>query len=362
MAGLEVLLADGDVVRTGQFGITNSASAHLSKFSFGPSIEGLFLQSNLGIVTKLGLWLTPQPDAYLSCFFEMPELDDIETMTNAFGSLRQSGVIPNTVFVSNIVEVMALIKKRVDIWDGEGPIPQSVLRQVQKEYHLGYWNAKFGLFGPRRILQAQLEEIQHVLSLKAPTGTLRSEMFSGKDGSLLDASNIPEPHGGPFVGVPTLWSLPMIKFKLPKDETKGVAGHGGFSSIIPSTGRDVLRWVRESRRICEKHGLDLFCDFFMHEKHVIFVNFQPFDKSRVDQQNAVQGTFADMYKVAKVNGYSNYRSHVNHMGTFFPTARARSLTQRTDAVAELYDFNEHAYRRFVEKLKVSIVDLTRESC
>ena len=146
----------------------------------------------------------------------------------------------------------------------------------------------------------------------------------------------------------------MIQFKLQKDETKGIAGHGDFSSIIPSTGTDVLRWVRESRRICEKHGLDLFCDFFMHEKHVIFVNFQPFDKSSVDQQKAVQGTFADMYEVAKLNRYSNYRSHVNHMGMFFQSARTRSLTQRADAVAEFYDFNDHAYKRFIEKLKVSM--------
>lgn len=44
MTGLEVMLPDGDLVRTGQFGITNSPSAFLSKFTFGPSVEGLFLQ------------------------------------------------------------------------------------------------------------------------------------------------------------------------------------------------------------------------------------------------------------------------------------------------------------------------------
>ncbi len=314
MAGLEILLADGDVVRTGQFGLSNSASAHLSKFTFGPSIEGLFLQSNLGIVTKMGIWLTPQPDAYVSCFLEMPELEDIEVMVDTLGALRQNGVIPNTIFVSNLVEVLSMIKKRVNIWDGEGLIPESVLKRAQKEYNLGYWNAKFGLFGPRRVLKAQVDEIQEVIRLKAPMATFRYEMFLGENGEPVDAHNIPEPHGGVFVGVPTLWSLPMVKFRLPKDENNSIAGHGDFSSIIPSNGKAVLGWVRESKRICEKHGFDLFCDFFMHERHLIFVNFQPFDKTMVKQQRELQAIFADMYLEAKARGFSNYRSHVNHMG------------------------------------------------
>lgn len=313
MAGLEILLADGDLVRTGQFAISNSASAHLSKFTFGPSIEGLFLQSNLGVVTKMGIWLTPQPDAYASCFFEMPEIEDIEIIVDVFGALRQNGVIPNTIFLSNIIEVMAMIKKREEFWSEQGPIPAAVLNDIQKEFNLGYWNARFGLFGPRRILQAQLEEIQQTIKTRSPTGTFRFELFSGEENQTLVASNIPDPHGGPFVGVPTLWSLPMVKFRLSKDE-KGIAAHGDFSSIIPSDGKAARRWVEESKRICEKHGFDLFCDFFMHERHLIFVNFQPFDKTQAWQRNAVQAIFADMYQEAKTKGFSNYRSHVNHMG------------------------------------------------
>lgn len=79
IAGLEVVLANGDVVRTGQFAMTSSPSAHLTHLSFGPSIDGLFLQSNLGIVTKLGIHMTPQPQAYMPCTFDMPDFDDIET-------------------------------------------------------------------------------------------------------------------------------------------------------------------------------------------------------------------------------------------------------------------------------------------
>jgi FAD/FMN-containing dehydrogenase len=123
ICGVEAMLANGDLVRTGQFGISNSPSSHLSKFQFGPSIEGLFLQSNLGIVTKLGIWLTPAPQAYMSCAFDMPDFEDIETMVDIFGPLRRNGMLPNSVYVSNVTEWLGMIGQREEFWPHNSPIP-----------------------------------------------------------------------------------------------------------------------------------------------------------------------------------------------------------------------------------------------
>ena len=115
-------------MRTGQFGISNSPSAHLSKFSFGPSIEGLFLQSNLGIVTKLGIWLTPQPQAYMSCQFDMPEFEDVATMVDILGPLRRNGVLPSTVYVSNVIEMSGVLGKRIDLHKEGGECTREHIR------------------------------------------------------------------------------------------------------------------------------------------------------------------------------------------------------------------------------------------
>lgn len=315
IAGVEAMLANGDLVRTGQFAISNSPSAHLSKFTFGPSIEGLFLQSNLGIVTKLGIWLTPAPQAFMSCSFDMPELEDIETIVDIFGPMRRDGTLPSSVYVSNVTEWLGMMGQRADFWPHETPIPDSRIKELQKQFDLGYWNAKFGLYGARDVVQAHFDYVKKILSAKAPKGRLTGQIFSAPDGHSLDPTSVPEKEGGFFVGIPTLWSLPMVKFRLPKSGG-GIAAHYDYSPIIPSNGKEILSWVKQAKKICEAQNFDLFCDFFMHERHVIFVNMFTFDKTNATHRAAVQTIFDNLFEAGKQRGYSKYRSHINTMGEF----------------------------------------------
>ena len=57
--GLEVVLPSGEAMRTGMGAMSDSKSWHPYPWSFGPTHTGLFMQSNLGIVTKMGVWLMP---------------------------------------------------------------------------------------------------------------------------------------------------------------------------------------------------------------------------------------------------------------------------------------------------------------
>ena len=59
LCGLEVVLPDGDLVRTGMGAMAGNHAWHCFPYSFGPGLDQLFCQSNLGIVTKAGLWLMP---------------------------------------------------------------------------------------------------------------------------------------------------------------------------------------------------------------------------------------------------------------------------------------------------------------
>ena len=57
--GMEVVLANGDLVRTGMGALPGSKTWQQYKYGFGPFVDGMFSQSNFGIVTKMGFWLLP---------------------------------------------------------------------------------------------------------------------------------------------------------------------------------------------------------------------------------------------------------------------------------------------------------------
>jgi hypothetical protein len=73
--GLEVILPNGELVRTGMGALPDPSLPHadglrpdqmpgnrawqLFNYGFGPYNDGIFTQSNLGIVTKMGIWVRP---------------------------------------------------------------------------------------------------------------------------------------------------------------------------------------------------------------------------------------------------------------------------------------------------------------
>ena len=71
--GMEVVLPNGELLRTGMGALPDAQTWQQYKFGFGPWIDGMFSQSNLGVVTKMGFWLMPEPDAYLTGTVTVPK-------------------------------------------------------------------------------------------------------------------------------------------------------------------------------------------------------------------------------------------------------------------------------------------------
>lgn len=93
VCGMQVVLADGTVLRTGYGHYPESRVTHVARSGIGPSLDGLFTQSNVGIVTSVGFWLQPKPAHAVKGFYAVPD-EALEPVIDALRPLRIRGIIP----------------------------------------------------------------------------------------------------------------------------------------------------------------------------------------------------------------------------------------------------------------------------
>lgn len=319
IAGLEVLHPTGaDLLRTGQFSATTSPAAHLTTLSFGPTVDGLFLQSNLGIVTKMGIHLQRQPEAYLSARLDMPQIDDLATIVDLLRELRLNGVLAFTYVYPILMEATLHKPRREWYADLSVPVPEWRLREMMAELDCGYWLARLSLMGPLHMIEAHYAEVERVVRAKAPTGRLSRAVFTGdEDGALVDAAKVPIPHGGQFVGVPGIEGLMVTKMRNSVAKREAPGAHVAYSPILPLEGEKVLEWFRCAKGIYERNGCDVLEDFYFDDRCAISICEAVWEKTDGEQRKQAARLSKELFEAGRVRGLTKYRSHVNHMGEFF---------------------------------------------
>src|SRR4029453_17025189 len=106
----------------------------------GPFLDGLFLQSNFGIVTRLGVWLMPRPPAIRAFFFLFPDDEDFGEIIDLVRPLKLSNMVPSLIKVtSDLYGLGTVATYPFARTQGRVPLPDEVRRELQREYGLGAW-------------------------------------------------------------------------------------------------------------------------------------------------------------------------------------------------------------------------------
>ncbi len=154
LCGLEVVLPDGELVRTASGAMANSATWPLFKAGFGPAWDQMFVQSNFGIVTRAGFWLMPEPEATLSMRMALPNPDDIGWLTEVLTPLRLSGVIPHNVGIASYMGAATTSSQRREWYEGEGALPDEAVAAILRKTGAGWWNLSLKLHGLPEVNEA----------------------------------------------------------------------------------------------------------------------------------------------------------------------------------------------------------------
>ena len=175
MCGMEVVLASGEVIRTGMGAMAGNHAWHAHRRGFGPAVDSLFMQSNFGIVTRMGKWLTPRPEVYAPVEVRAPAESDLEALIDTMRPLLLDGTVSNVPLLGTLTGAASMMKPRAQWHAGRRPAPAEFYEQARAELGLGFWNLRMALYGPEAVVDAQLARVKEAFAGDARRRGRRAE-------------------------------------------------------------------------------------------------------------------------------------------------------------------------------------------
>ena len=327
--GLEVVLADGEVVRTGMGALPAAQTWQQFKYGTGPIVDGIFSQSNFGVVTKMGFWLMPQPEVALSVSLSVPRHDDLIPVCDALIGLLYEDIIKSqTQVVSPVihdedptVELSGLLGR----WD-EGRV--AALDAYAQRKGLPFWVCPFTFYGPEKIVRAQWE------FAKERFAAIPGVKFN-EDALLRFPLNDDQLDPGalkPRMGIP---SLRMFSSRRGPNGPP-LDGHIGFSPVVPMRGASIMEAINVTLKAIHDLGIAPVggMPLFYHLRACMLIYSFPVGRDLAANQ-VVRNACEKMIDLCARRGWGEYRMHPAYV----------------DQGTSLYNFNDNALRKLHEKLK-----------
>jgi 4-cresol dehydrogenase (hydroxylating) len=327
VCGLEVVLANGEILRTGMGAMPNSEAWHQFKYGYGPYVDGIFSQSNYGIVTRMGVWLMPAPEAYRDGRVMVPLHDDLVPFMETYAYLLNSDILRGTMLLES-----PLLNYHVSQGGSFFEMPNgpsiAELDDLARERKLPYWSAEFRFWGPPKVIDAQWEYAKERFAAAIPGASFSDGRYyrfpadvDRSDPALLVA-----------LGIPSLGVFGLLQG----------GGHLGFSPILPMTGEAIFKAQKVYGRLYADLGLPAANQFaalpWSYYRRALVLLFGLPTTHDVEKNRQSREVFERLVQVSAENGWGEYRTHVAFM----------------DRVAEMYSYNDHALRRFHETLKDAV--------
>jgi 4-cresol dehydrogenase (hydroxylating) len=326
--GMQIVLADGRVLDTG-FGHYPNAKAHRAyRYGIGPFIDGIFSQSNYGIVTQMGVWLMPEPEAFTAFFFSSPNEEDLADIVDRLAPLRMQGILQSTIHIANDLRVMSgRMRYPFERAGGKTPLPPELRAQLRKEVTMGAWSSCGAIYGTRETVAGAKRVVARVLKKYRPkfvddsvlrkAKTIQSCLsYFGLGKQLGEQLKTIAPVYGLLKGVPTDDPLRGAAWRVrgpaPEDPLDPLDCHAGLmwlSPTLPATGEAAADLMQRLERVYTKHGFDTLVTFtIITERALCCVTNIAFDKRELDEVSRAQACYDELSAELMTSGYVPYRT------------------------------------------------------
>lgn len=323
----EVVLPTGECVHTGFNRFPHAQAGAVSRWSVGPYFDGIFTQSNFGIVTRMTIWLLPTPSEAVSCLFTLKDDAGLEALIEALYVLKFEGSCPASIYLYNEYKFLSMLLVQAPQLPtgGEGFLTPELMRSVRDALGVGAWSGSIALQYPsKQLCDAMCAYIRDTLYDKVDT--LR--FFSFKENSIQVIKGMSAETGivdlltvrGSLDTVQndggmrtTYWHKPILpSTDLHPDRDR--CGVIWVPPLVPLTGEHVRAATNIISSVCFAHRMEphlsLEC---VNERSLIITVALLYDRDVVGEDERVMACHDELLCALATAGYFPYRLGVQSM-------------------------------------------------
>jgi 4-cresol dehydrogenase (hydroxylating) len=334
VCGFEIVLATGEVLETGLARFAGAPAAPVYRWGVGPSLDGLFTQSNLGVVTRMTFWLMPAPEYFQAFFFRCDADNGLPAIVDALRRLRMSGTLRSSIHIGNDYKVLGGMQQYP--WDetgGSTPLTPDRMQDFRRRFNFGAWNGSGGLYGTRaqvaearRLLRRELAGKVNRLQFLDDRRLALASRFSGLFGmisrwDLSRALQLVRPLYGLLKGEPSdrpLASAYWRKRTPPPEKMHPDRDGCGLlwcSPVAPAEGRHARILASLASETLLRHGFEPMLSItLITDRALICVISITYDREAPGEDDRAMACYADLQEQLSAKGYTPYRLGIQSMG------------------------------------------------
>lgn len=330
--GMEVVLPDGELLRTGFGHYEGARTAFVYPYGVGPMLDGLFSQSNLGIVTRIGLRLLRAPEAFSFFLIKADQDTALEPLMDRLRELRLRGILTSAVHVANDLRLLTSLQRYP--WteaDGCTPLPEALRGSLRQRWGLGAWHVSGSLTGTRHQVRGARRALQRACAgvgrcvfvndaRLALAGHLARVFSWTAWGARLERQlEALRPNYGLLKGVPTPAPLDALFWRVRDADPSGDPLESGcgliwISPVIPATGKDTRTALEIVTHSVESAGFEAAATFtFINARACVGIFNIYFDKGVEEERAAAERCYHETMRALIDAGYPPYREAVMGM-------------------------------------------------
>jgi 4-cresol dehydrogenase (hydroxylating) len=321
VCGMEVVLPNGEIIETGFENIEDSKLGPLAKWGLGPYVDGLFTQSNLGVITKLTLWLRSKPMFFQSFIFHVNNESNLAKVIEQWRQMGLDG-FNSSLRVFNDIRMIAFGERFPE--NETIPLRSSTRSALRSKLKIGKWIGLGGLYAasPQHALADKAFILTRIGSLVDDIvfydqATVDEQYDQGDDATRNQLDFMF--NKSLLRGNTSKTGVNMVYWRKPnalevKDIHEDGCGVMWYCPAVPFTGKDTRIAIKICERICKKYDFELNIGFlFISQRALDITGAICYDRNIKGQDKKAMDCHHELMGAMTMEGYSPYRLGIQSM-------------------------------------------------